>query len=195
MKTFHTCLSTVALLALATIAHAQMYYVGASQALNPIVGVYSSSSVTAYYSADWATFTNGSTIPANTGETAGLSNRSGSCTLYVDPSVSGTPFYNGSARSTLHGTNNGYADLHSLFVMPGTHTVSITIWGPTLDNFGVHGARNFSWTISDHNNSVVLRSGTGEAQIDGLSCTDTVTIIITPTDPNENGDVIAMVNG
>jgi hypothetical protein len=160
-------------------------------ALNPVAGAVPSTTTTISFSANlWTSHPNPSTVSGGTAVSAG-----GSANVGIGASA--TVLTNGSTRGTITGGAFGTRTLDVHFASSsGTYNAAtITILGPTLNNYGLDGATNFSWIVrTDSGNE--QWSGTGEAtvSIPSGSYRRHFYVFITPTYYYEYGDVMAEIN-
>jgi hypothetical protein len=98
---------------------------------------------------------------------------------------------NASGRGVIRGANKNGGSSKGLLVGVGANqNLRIVIWGPTLNQFGVNGATNFSWTVQV--DGTTHSSGTGEATVNvSISSAKTVNVIMNPTSNDELGSVMA----
>jgi hypothetical protein len=107
---------------------------------------------------------------------------------------------NASAWTYITGSNNHYRKLDTRSDI--NDSVTVTIWGPTLNYFGLTGATYFSWTatLQTGQSTFVYWSGTGEDSFDitqaqaqaaaGVTGGIGLAVHVVPTDDNEYGAVL-----
>lgn len=160
--------------------------------LNGIVGFVSGSDYTFVYwnGGSWSTARNGAMFANGTGATFGVADFTAGAGVFQ---ASGHySLANVSCRATITGgafTNDmGNRTLRTWAYMFSAGKVSIL--GPTLDQYGVHGARNFSWTITNTADGTQW-TGNGECSIPVSSSQRTSIVVeVTPNYFFENGDVL-----
>ncbi len=139
----------------------------------------------------WSTVPNNSTVASGTTFTAGVSSPGGisaySTNGLFQPSAS---LSNASLRGYTQGMGfTGTATtLTARFLTHGAQ-VTVTIWGPTLNNYGVSGVGFFNWTITS---SAGTTSGSGEVNSSGHYGNITVTVYPATFSA---GDALIQVNG
>jgi hypothetical protein len=167
-------------------------------AINMITGgIARQSNTVTIYSSTWSTIPSGSVLGAGSSFSAGI-NSDGGAYGQVG-STYGFYFANASHRGTIAG--GAFADDATTPHVLCTHYFSlgglyVKIWGPSLDNYGLHGARNFLWEVRDTRDGRYW-SGTSETTFYVPAASDgynSLNITITPTYYYENGDVMSQVD-
>jgi hypothetical protein len=191
MKQFAKIIALFAAALTALTASAQLVYVN-GDGVNLIAGA-----VTHYNSYiimpghQWSTVSNYSTVSANTSFTAGVSSGGGINAYTTNGLYQPVDnLQNASLRGYVQGwgfTGTG-TTITARFLTYGS-PVTITIWGPTLNNYGVSGVGNFSWTISS---SAGTSSGNGEINASGHYGYITVTVTAYTFSA---GDTLIQANG
>jgi hypothetical protein len=194
-------LSLVLALIITPLASAQITKVEAA-GTNVILGVVPAGDCFADFqgtngsSVAWSTVPYYSLVTAGTPFTLGLSSPGEGIVRSIAPNIyMAVPLIqNGSARATIRGAaysqnQDTPTSVTARFTGTAIGTVlSIVIWGPTLNQFGVTGAQYFSWTVLNGGN---VYSGNGETT---LSVTGDTVVTVTATYHYENGDVLIQAN-
>jgi hypothetical protein len=191
MKQLAKLMALFAAAFLASTASAQLVYVNGDGS-NLIAGAVTSSSayiiIPGY---QWATISNNSTVSASTTFTAGVSS-GGGINAYTTNGLyqPADSLSNASLRGYVQGSGfTGTGTTITAYFLTYGSPVTISIWGPTLNNFGVSGVGNFSWTITS---SAGSSSGNGEVDASGHYGFITVTVTAYPF---AAGDTLIQANG
>lgn len=182
-----------------TIAFAQVSIVSMHSTLNTsidcVVGAIPTTSTTIEFSnCTWTSHPNLSLVSGGTAVTGGGTN----------PSIAALSngqlhqvLGNASARGTITGGAFNLRYFGTRFSIPpgASHTAAtITILGPTLNNYGLIGATNFSWTVTDDLHNTWTGTGEGTVNIPANSLRRRIQVYIEPTYYYENGTVMAQIN-
>jgi hypothetical protein len=201
MKMNIVTLSVILGLAIMPRALAQIEKVEAS-GTNVILGVVTAGNCFADFNGtsgstvEWSTVPYYSLVTSGTAFTLGLSSPGEGFVRSIAPNIymAAPLILNGSARATIRGAaysenQDTPTSVTARFTgtAPGT-VLSIVIWGPTLNQFGVTGAQFFSWTVQNGSN---VYSGTGETS---LYVTGDAVVTVTASWHYTDGDVLIQGN-
>lgn len=160
---------------------------------------YASGTFRAGSSNDWSSPSSPASLSANGTMTFGPNDGKSLLGGYDGWSTTANNLCNASGRSIIRGKNNNGGTYASYFyaVVTSNNAVSVVIWGPTLNNYGITGATNFTWTA--YTASGYSNSGSGEASFTVPqsymkigSTTYGLQVTVQPSSDNELGS--AMVN-
>jgi hypothetical protein len=174
MKLLSKLLILAAVALTASTAFAQVVYVNGTGS-NLIAGAHTQYDTYVIISgAQWSTVTNNSVVYAGTSFTAGV-NSGGGINGY---STNGLyqpvgNFSNASLRGYVQGSGFTGTGTSITANFLANSPVTISIWGPTLNNYGVSGVGSFSWTVTS---SAGTTSGNGEVDLTGQYGNITVTV-------------------
>ncbi len=104
-----------------------------------------------------------------------------------------------SCINVIRGANNNGGNASSLVFVADVNAgnYKVTVWGPTLNSYGISGATNFNWYVYDGNNNLI-NSGSGEVTNGGYTVTGsgnaTFKVVVTPTNANELGSVFVRID-
>lgn len=102
-------------------------------------------------------------------------------------------------NASCRGTIGQSSSMNSIFDVSTdvSSGFSVTIWGPTLNNYGLTGATNFTWyvlTSTDGSNYSMVQSGNGEVNNYVVPGNPVKIFIIVNPNVATNGTVLAQVN-
>lgn len=103
---------------------------------------------------------------------------------------------NGSGRGVIRGKNNNGGTASTLRVGGNSsNAVTVVIWGPTLNSFGITGATNFTWTATGGNGYSNSGSSEGSFTVpQSAMAAGPLNVVITPSNDNELGSVMVNLN-